>query len=132
MTYQRYDDADLVAAAPILPLEKQYGDPSQSWLWIAVAACICVLASGWFGVTWLRRPKTVAVDAYTVPGELTPFTVMGLLQRIGERDGLTEAQRMELSKSLSQLEHHYFADDGEPVPDLRTLAETWVGRARKS
>jgi len=82
------------------------------------------------GIAWrARRRKPVASTGWALPETLTPFTVLGLLQGIEQRDGLTTNQKADLRRSIASLERQYFAKDAEPPADLRGVAEFWVGQA---
>jgi hypothetical protein len=131
-TYQRYVDADLEEVPAEVALLGSYGEPSyKAWLpWaigLPAAALLALLA--WRA---LRPRRSAAVaDGFLVPEPVTPFTVLGLLREIGLRDGLSPDQRLELSGAISGLERHYFDRPSSPDPDLRSIAETWVLRARR-
>ena len=43
-----------------------------------------------------------------MPEVVTPFSVLGLLREIEQRNGLSAPQLRELSTSIQQLERHYF------------------------
>ena len=55
--------------------------------------------------------------------------VLGLLREIEHHNGLPAPQMQELATSIQQLERHYFAGSNGSEPDLKRIAETWVGRA---
>ena len=67
-----------------------------------------------------------------MPGRLTPFTAIGLLERIRDEGGLDEAQRAELGESIRQLERCYFSGNGngDGRVDYRQVAEGWARKAR--
>jgi hypothetical protein len=130
MTYQRYQDADLVSAKEEVDLEQAYGRRSRAWLWWAGAAAVGVLVLVGAVVVLLRRRKPAEGQRFRLPERLTPFTVLGLLREIRQNNGLAEAQQKELEQSIARLERHYFADDGNGATDLKALAEDWVRRAR--
>ena len=80
MTYQRYQDADLVNSNPEVSLEATYGTSSQPWLyWLAgggVLAAMFVAVLAWRR----RRPDPKKTAGWTLPQTLTPFTVATLRQ----------------------------------------------------
>ena len=78
----------------------------------------------------LRRRAPKETSAWKVPETLTPFTVLGLLRRIQEKNGMDHAGKEELAHSIAVVERRYFSIDGEEMPDLKSLAEDWVRRAR--
>ena len=84
-------------------------------------------------VWWLRRPSAVGTGKWQLPAELTPFSALGLLERIRDEGGLSEVQRLELAQSMGLLERHYFASgkgDGNGQLDLKDLAEGWLRKAK--
>jgi chemotaxis protein histidine kinase CheA len=133
-TFQRYNDADLAMVERVVSLEQQYGAVRRPWLWGLVALVPLGLAAI-FGVKMLsRRGQPEEESRFKVPQTITPFSVLALLKNIAERDGLATDERQELTASIADLEHHYFAatngNGATMKPDLRGVAETWVRRAR--
>ncbi len=130
MTYQRYQDADLANATPEVSLENSYGSPSRAWIyWTAAAAAAILIFAVALTLAFRRRaPKETA--PWQLPETLTPFTVLGLLRRIQAKNGFDQAGKEELANSIALVETRYFAADGTGRPDLRSLAEDWVRKAR--
>ncbi len=64
-----------------------------------------------------------------MPEVVTPFSVLGLLREIQDRNGLPATQLQELSGSIERIERHYFAETNGESVDLHELAETWIRRA---
>jgi hypothetical protein len=128
MTYQRYNDADLVAVQPEISLEEKYGRPSTvGWLWWAAAgAIVLILATVFFFL--LRRPRARKASPWKLPQPLTPFTTIGFLERIRHEALLAEGKRAELLHTLHLLERYYFAAEanGNGAPDLQDIAEGWL------
>jgi hypothetical protein len=80
---------------------------------------------------WPRKPQAATAGRFTVPEQVTPFTVLGLLEEIHQHNGLSDDGRRELAASIDRIERHYFArENGEAPPDLQEVAETWVRKAR--
>ncbi len=134
VTYQRYDDADMVAAEAEVSLENEYGKPVNKWLVAALAGGGLLILG--LAVVFLSRrtgPPAAPVTSYALPEEITPFTVISLLQRI--RDDRTlrmpDTQREELTESIRTLERDFFAASAGPggATDLREIAQSWVRRA---
>jgi hypothetical protein len=129
LTFQRYQDADLVTVASEVDLEMAYGGSGLWWLWLAIGGGVLLLLTVllvlWLG---LRRPHPKQVGRWPLPRTLTPFTVLGLLRRIDQEDSLAEPQRQELREAIALLERRYFAGDGNSELDLRGLAEAWAQR----
>jgi hypothetical protein len=127
MTYQRYQDADLLAVGPEIALEKEYGKGSQSWTpWAlaGVSGSLILLAGTVCFLLWRRRHTHARP---VLASNLTPFTVLDLLNRVRGSSQLSDIQRTELDRSIAVIEQHYFA--AEPnghTPDLRQVAERWL------
>jgi hypothetical protein len=130
MTYQRYQDADLANATPEVSLEHNYGSASHAWLYWLAAGVLAALALATILVITLRRRAPKEASTWKVPETLTPFTVLGLLRRIQEKNGMDHAGKEELAHSIAVVERRYFSMEGEGMPDLKSLAEDWVRRAR--
>jgi hypothetical protein len=66
-----------------------------------------------------------------MPATLTPFTTIGLLERIGRDAKLTEEQKEQVQQSIHEVERSYFAGNGNGAApaDLRAIAERWIQRA---
>jgi hypothetical protein len=130
MTYQRYDDADLASVEREISLDKQYGGVRRPWLW-GLAMAVPLGLVGFAGYRAIvKRQRQPVLPRFPVPATITPFSVLALLRNIQQNNGLAPAAAAELSTSIDSLERHYFADEGVPAPELRTLAETWSSRAR--
>lgn len=132
LTYQRYVDADLATAGPEVALERQYGGGRPWWLYVAVGGgVVIVLVLGTAAVLLVRRRSRREAEVL-LPGHLTPFTVLTLLQRLEKEARLNESQRAELGQAIRTLERRYFADEvnGDGEVNLRQLAESWLRRAQ--
>lgn len=128
--YQRYNDADLATVTQTISLEQQYGEVGRPWLWATIVAvpAIGLIAFGIWRVS-TRSAKPVA-RRFQTPATLTPFSVLALLRNIQQNDGLSPDMHRELAGSIQSLERHYFADPTVPAPDLRSVADSWVARAK--
>jgi hypothetical protein len=132
MTYQRYQDADLVAAEAEVALEHEYQGHGRLWLWIGGSAgVVVILIAVVLGATLLRRRRPRTIVRMKLPEKLTPFTVTMLLRRIQQNNGLNASEREALDRAIADLEARFFADrKGIAEIDLRTLAEDWVRRTQ--
>jgi hypothetical protein len=131
MTYQRYLDADLVTAKETVDLEASYGQASNAWMWWAGSGVTAVLLI--VGVVLflaLRKPAARTEAGWQPPKHLSPFTVIGFLNRIQQADGLSEIDKGELKEAIGRLERHYFAGEENGPIDLRSIAENWAKKAR--
>lgn len=126
--YQRYDDADLMPAEQEVLLAGAYGGQGWSTWWILLPVVLVVGA-----VVLMFRKVGAAPEAehraMDLPERLTPFTVIGLLETLEQREGLDANARQDLRSAIATIERHYFAKSGGPAPDLRRIAEEWIGRA---
>jgi hypothetical protein len=136
MLYQRYVDADLAAVEPVVSLEQRYGErsllPYLGWggaLLALAGSCAWLIARARAG-----RGHVVHQARFGVPEQVSPFTVLGLLRAIDAHNGVSSGERGELQAQIVALEAHYFdekvqTDAGQEQPDLRAIAERWVGVA---
>jgi hypothetical protein len=135
MVYQRYNDADLVTVGQELSLEAEYDRGGAAWIWWAGGGAVALLVLGLAAVLLLRRPQARAEGRWRLPEPLTPFTALGLLERIKHEGKLTEGQRAELLLAIRELERRYFAaTNGDGAAnghaDLREVAEGWLRQVR--
>jgi hypothetical protein len=129
LVYQRYVDADLAKVGPEVTLEARYGQPTYAWAWWAGGALLLSVLALFALIALVRsRPRRVESARFLMPEVVTPFSVLGLLRSIEHQNGLPAPQMQELSSSIQQLEHHYFAGSNGSQPDLKTIAETWIAR----
>jgi hypothetical protein len=131
MTYQRYQDADLITASAEVDLEASYGRPSYAWLWW-VGGAVLIIFAGLVSMLYfaMRKPTKNKEVRWQLPERLNAFTVMGVLQRIQETNNLSEPEKGELRETIARLERHYFAGQENGPVDLRSIAEIWVNKAR--
>jgi hypothetical protein len=131
MTYQRYQDADLIAAQQEVTLEHEYKGRGNGGLWIAGSASLLLV--GILVVVFVRRlrRRPQAAARMQLPQTLTPFTVTMLLRRIQQNGSLGSADKVALDQTILDLEHRYFAEhDGNGEINLRALAEDWLRRMK--
>ncbi len=129
-TFQRYQDADLVASQQVVPLAPGLQRVSSYGWWLGSIAAILALLGAAALIAWRHRPRRPAVrPRYQMPGELNPFTLLSLLYRIQDDPRLDAPAREELRNSIAGIERHYFAkENGEAVPDLSQIASRWIQR----
>jgi hypothetical protein len=133
----RYADADLESVGPVVALEARYGDAGSGWVkWTAAAGGLLLLAGAAAALARTRRREAVLpAGRFSVPDAVSPFTVIGLLQTIEKHDGLGPDGRAAIRADIAALERRYFAGDAPEDAaaadrDLRSIAESWVRRAR--
>lgn len=128
--YYRYADADLQKVASNVELGAKYGNSRMSWHWMWLGMMVPV------GLLWFNKGKKSGSDGpqaqFSVPDEITPLSVIGLLQRIRREGNLNSATASELDQTLALMKGHYYAPKAEAaVPDLAALAKEWVTKALK-
>ena len=125
----RYVDADLASVGDVVPLERQYGEPSRRWLWW-IPAGIVALAGAFFAWRRLRKPAAMAESRFRIPEPVNAFTVLGLLREIQANNGLAVDQKRQLGAEIETIERHFFVAAATEAPDLESIAKTWVARSR--
>jgi hypothetical protein len=131
--YRRYADADLAEVEPELALAGLSLRPRPFWQWlVAAAAILAACAAGW----WWTRKHTPAlqsvIDTYQLPAHVTPFSVLGLLQRMASDRSLrwSDPDRAELQNTLDGLERQFFDRvPDQPELDLGRIGRDWINRA---
>ncbi|MDG2384003.1 MAG: hypothetical protein P8N76_20190 [Pirellulaceae bacterium] len=131
VSYQRYDDADLIESQGTVELAGQYSQPNRSWIWAAP-----LIGLGLVGVALLlvrssrpRQPQQ-QTGRFQMPNEVTPFSVLGLLRHIESNNELRPEQRSELQSSIQRLEKHYFDAPSAAEPNLEQIAREWIQQAK--
>ncbi len=129
-TYFRYADADLVSVDENVELGAKYGKTGMSWYWLWLGLLIPA------GIFWFRKGNHEAdgpAAPFVVPDEITPLSVIGLLQRIKRGGNLDAATTSELDQTLASMKRHYYTDHASAaMPDLASLANEWVAKALKA
>jgi hypothetical protein len=129
--YFRYADADLQSVSASVDLAATYGKRKLPWLKIIGS----ILGLGLFIGIWLRlkgrQPASTKTARFHVPGEITPLSVIGLLERIKQHANLKPADHAELDQTLANLQSHFYTRTGSATaePDLTQAATDWVRRA---
>ena len=128
---QRYEDADLVAAEPTIQLSKDLAKPNYAWLWISIPL-VCLALIGIIALAYFRPETTQqAKEGFEVPEDVNAFTVLSLLKDIKRTNGIDQQQKEELDVSINRIEKFYFGEDKDvEAEDLRSLASTWVSKAK--
>ncbi len=129
MIYQRYSDADLVNADPLISLESNYHkrDWNKIALWGAGGVVVfLLLIAGAFQLTRGKVEETT--NRLPIPEKLDVFNLLGLLERVQHEGKLSEAQRKDLDQTVRVLEKDYFSPEKLTgvETNLREIAEKWV------
>jgi hypothetical protein len=132
VVYQRYNDADLLAVGPSIQLEERYQtSASTNWWWIAGVATLVLLGVGAIIAATSRKQEVATHDEFAVPDRITPFTVLGLLDRIESRNGIDQVKLGELESARRSIVQHYFENEASSTPDLEDIANRWSRQARR-
>jgi hypothetical protein len=109
---------------------KLWGNLSLGDPWFLALLAVAGVSFGWVR---LRRVRKVVAPSgpFRMPDSVSAFTVIGLLEQIDAKNGLNSPQREELRSQIDELEGFYFREGGGETPDLRRIAESWIGRASR-
>lgn len=129
--FKRYADADLVEVKPEVALEGLRLRPRPWWPWVSGGVVVVAIIAG---VVQLRRRREVVdpqeTRRYSMPHQITPFSVLQLLQRLAADRSLvlTDERRSELVAAIRDLEARYFspAPDRSGYANLEEVAKRWV------
>jgi hypothetical protein len=130
-TFQRYQDADLVEVSQSVPLENAYATPTSlsAWLIPVLIACVVLILMVSIAIVLLKR-RPASEQRFTMPAELNPFTVLGLLRDINTHARLKPNEKEELVASIRRLESYYFEQRTDaPPPNLGELTSNWLAKA---
>lgn len=139
MTYQRYSDADIIVAGPVVPLHDRLLSP-RTWLPALGAAGGLALAVVLAVIVYRRvRQRDLAAvrgPCYHCPDPLTPFTLLDLLRRIHSDESLPmgDGDRSALGGTIADLQQQFFERSTEPNRklDLAPIADRWLAAAASS
>jgi hypothetical protein len=124
--YQRYNDADLATVAPEVALTGVLFADNPVWAWVLVGLGFAVF----FGWLLFARPaaggSAATAAGLAMPQQITPFTVLGLLQQIGSRRRLDATTAQALAADVAKIEGACFGRNPDPALDLKALAERWL------
>ncbi len=133
LTFQRYDDADLVSVEKTIPLDRSIPSRLLRWGTTGVLGLLALGAAAVvFAFRYWRKPVEMP-PGYRMPSELNPFTMLGLLERISEDRRLDEHVRAQARDEIHHVQRHYFGRaNGEASIDLRAMADSWIAAAVRS
>jgi hypothetical protein len=129
--YQRFEDADLVAVKEEVALVSRYDRTGYAWIWLPLAAVGAAVLVAIALARVLRSRRRAEAPRFSLPEQVTPFTVLGLLRNIQHNNGLSEAEQVELGRSIDRLERHFFAEPEGQEPDLNSIAADWVAKTSR-
>jgi len=129
VAYKRYEDADLIECSNQIPITWIGTNFVKfiRYLFLALTTFLVLLF-----VPKLHKKlsvKNTQKDEYTLPDEITPFSVATLLRNIAEdpKVKLTEQQQNELNSELQKIEKSFFSPDSQADNmNIKPVAEQWV------
>lgn len=127
--YQRYSDADLITAELEVNLEQSYEAKEPfDWRWLLLIPAL--LAVGFMLRVVLKGSETETVaTGLRVPDDVTPFTVLNLLNEVRSSPKIGDPDRKEIDSAVIRIEDYYFgAGQDGAAPDLASIAQAWVKR----
>ena len=131
VTYQRYNDADLEEVQAEVPLVRAAVAPKFNRLWWLAGGLVLGFTALMMAWRWFQsRPTTTVAVRFPVPENITPFSVLGLLRSIEQKNGLSPAGKSELATTINRIERHYFLAPEASDLDLRGIAESWARKSR--
>ncbi|HEY3125254.1 MAG TPA: hypothetical protein VGK70_14480, partial [Thermoanaerobaculia bacterium] len=132
---EQFADADLAEAPKVVVL----GGPGLTrrvWPWITgcgAAALVAALLVAEVVRRSRRRKSREAGPRYLRPEALTPFSLLGHLERMQADPelALRPEERAALEEAIRRTESSYFSrtNGAAPEPDLEALAREWIARA---
>lgn len=141
MTFQRYDDADLVESEPTVKLTRQYRRANYAFLFWLLPLFACGVVAAVLAGRFFADDDVADQPRFQVPQDINPFTVLSLLKTIENENGISESQSTELNQSINRIEQFYFGNAGQgggnqvlpsgvgSPEDLSEVARKWVGRS---
>ena len=129
--YQRYDDADLVSASQTIQLEQKYDKKKSKWIFLILLILIFLstLAFKLKKKASSHFVKKEDLANFSVPNEITPFSVLGLLRKIHKEKDFAKDIQLQLNESIASVEKVYFDRENQQTLNLKDIAEEWVNRA---
>ncbi|MCA9199332.1 MAG: hypothetical protein KDA87_17420, partial [Planctomycetales bacterium] len=127
VSYQRYVDADLEEVESSVRLKASYDAPNRWWFVPLIAGSVLGLLAILLAAFLLRKKTSVAQQqGLQLPDVVTPFTVLGLLKQIEAKNGFNDAKRIDLARSIQQIEQHYFVNESTEPLQLEEIASHWL------
>ena len=141
VTFKRLEQGDLLLLSPEsahqgLPLQPR-GSFRRNLGWLLPALLLLAATALWRLRSLRRAEATQQPPRHPAPAHPTPFSVVGLLERIQQDPALhlTRGQREELQHQLEALRKAHFGRGPAPTASeesLRTLAKHWSDTADRA
>lgn len=145
LSYARFDDADLVAAAPVVALHGWALARREVWLVVgglAVAISLLVGVTIAIRVSRSRWRQRAATTRYHMPEHVTPLGAVAILKRLNADTACAwrDEDRDQLAAEIERIEEEYFARGGQYATvgangnrnrngELDSLLRAWLDRA---
>jgi len=128
LLHQRYNDADLMPVEQLIALEKTYGRKSNFLLYCLIAGSVLGLSVVGGLIVLVRSLRSApSIVESKLPATLTPFTVVGFLEKLKASGRVSAANVPELDRDLARIQDFHYGDaDTADQPDLGKIAEKWV------
>ncbi len=127
--YQRYDDADLATVDPQIALSGKRSGQIPLWFWIAFGIGLLAYFVWFFTSKPGGRGSAQKLDLLQMPSSVTAFSVLRLLDQVGQRARLDAAAQQQLAADRERIERAHFGREQDPTLDLQALARDWLRRA---
>ena len=127
--YQRYDDADLTTVSPEVALTGHLAIATPVWVWVCIGLAFAVYFAWFLFAKSSAGAKGPLAAALQMPTQLTPFTVLALLQQVSARVRLDPDGQQRLAADMARIEASHFGRAADPTLDLKAVAAAWLRTA---
>ena len=106
--------------------------PPTDSTWPEVILVLIILSSVVFIFKKKNSSRNETVDIindFSIPSEITPFSVLGLLRKIHKERKFANDIQSQLDESIASVEKVYFDKETQETLNLKDIAEEWVNRA---
>ena len=125
---QQYQDADLVDADETIRLSSIYRRVDWTQTILMGVAGVGLLSVVVVGFIFVARKKPAEMRApFELPADINAFTVLGLLRDVQRRGQLSDKQRLELERVMTEIQTSFFSRTAEKNLDLDQIARKWAG-----
>ena len=112
-------------------LQQNYNTKNPKWIGLTILVLILLSY-----VVFILKKKNSSrnetiknISDFTVPSEITPFSVLGLLRKIHKERKFANDIQSQLDESIASVEKVYFDKQTQETLNLKDIAEEWVNRA---
>ena len=121
----------MVSASQQIQLQQNYDTKNPKWIGLTILVLI-ILSSLVFIFKKKNSSRNETVDIindFSIPSEITPFSVLGLLRKIHKERKFANDIQSQLDESIASVEKVYFDKETQETLNLKDIAEEWVNRA---